>query len=277
MFCLSTRCLWLALCLPLVVLQPALAAHRKAALRSAKISFSPLTSISAPTSAPTPATKTERRVALSMAEDRPLACRTDGIWYSPLGSRTVETVEGCKSRCKSEGQAYFNSFPNGGCHCASSTAARSFNSGNPTAGSGSVDCSYYYTSTSPNLSCQLLHQITTSSACQEAAAEAGGTFAYNIHYSVWNQNYAGCSRVGGWFFFKGNFATADDFNEIPENRRSVCLVSAMPTPASTPPPSPALSCGAVWTQCGGDGWTGPTCCSGNHVCTRQNAYYSQCL
>merc|ERR1740138_728266 len=32
----------------------------------------------APAPAPTPAS----------------ACRTDGIWYSPLGSRTVETVEG---------------------------------------------------------------------------------------------------------------------------------------------------------------------------------------
>jgi hypothetical protein len=153
------------------------------------------------------------------------------------------------------------------------------NSGNPTAGSGSVDCyeAYYYTSTSPNLSCQLLHQITTSSACQEAAAEAGGTFQYNIHYSVWNQWYAGCNRVGDRFYFKGNFATADDFNEIPENRRSVCLVSAMPTPAPTPAPIPALSCGAVYTKCGGDGWTGPTCCSGNRVCTRQNEWYSQCL
>merc|ERR1740138_574236 len=91
----------------------------------------------------------------------------------------------------------------------------------------STPTSAYYTSTTPNLSCQLLHQITTSSACQEAAADLGGTFQYNIHYSVWNQWYAGCNRVGDRFYFKGNFATADDFNEIPENRRSVCLVSAM--------------------------------------------------
>lgn len=47
-----------------------------------------------------------------------------------------------------------------------------------------------------------------------------------------------------------------------------------PTPATTPP---TVSCSAVWTQCGGINWTGPTCCSGNRVCTRQNEWYSQCL
>ncbi|KAL2261423.1 hypothetical protein VTK26DRAFT_4190 [Humicola hyalothermophila] len=37
------------------------------------------------------------------------------------------------------------------------------------------------------------------------------------------------------------------------------------------------SCGAVWTQCGGNGWTGPTCCESGSTCVAQNEWYSQCL
>ncbi|KAJ3207383.1 hypothetical protein HDU83_001953 [Entophlyctis luteolus] len=36
------------------------------------------------------------------------------------------------------------------------------------------------------------------------------------------------------------------------------------------------SCSTKWGQCGGQGWTGPTCCVSS-VCTFGNAYYSQCL
>jgi acetylxylan esterase len=41
----------------------------------------------------------------------------------------------------------------------------------------------------------------------------------------------------------------------------------------TPPPS---GCAAMWGQCGGQGWTGPTCCSAG-TCKASNAWYSQCL
>ena len=30
-------------------------------------------------------------------------------------------------------------------------------------------------------------------------------------------------------------------------------------------------------QCGGQGWTGPTCCTSGSTCVAQNPYYSQCL
>ncbi|KAJ3346225.1 hypothetical protein HDU83_003292 [Entophlyctis luteolus] len=38
----------------------------------------------------------------------------------------------------------------------------------------------------------------------------------------------------------------------------------------------AGSCSALYGQCGGNGWTGPTCCSSGK-CTYSNEYYSQCL
>lgn len=36
------------------------------------------------------------------------------------------------------------------------------------------------------------------------------------------------------------------------------------------------SCSALYGQCGGTGWAGPTCCSSG-TCKYGNAYYSQCL
>lgn len=47
-----------------------------------------------------------------------------------------------------------------------------------------------------------------------------------------------------------------------------------PGSGSTPPPS--SGCSALWGQCGGQGWTGPTCCSAG-TCRASNQYYSQCL
>jgi cellulose 1,4-beta-cellobiosidase len=37
------------------------------------------------------------------------------------------------------------------------------------------------------------------------------------------------------------------------------------------------SCSAEYGQCGGIGWTGPTCCASGSTCTYNGAYYSQCL
>ena len=63
------------------------------------------------------------------------------------------------------------------------------------------------------------------------------------------------------------------------------------TGGSTPPPSGSSTssapptgstgtgsgtCSALYGQCGGIGWTGPTCCSSG-TCKESNSYYSQCL
>ncbi|KAH6617375.1 1, 4-beta cellobiohydrolase [Chaetomium tenue] len=40
--------------------------------------------------------------------------------------------------------------------------------------------------------------------------------------------------------------------------------------------NPGGSCAARWAQCGGQGFTGPTCCS-EGTCTVSNQWYSQCL
>eukprot|EP00833_Pecoramyces_ruminatium_P016239 jgi/Orpsp1_1/1190271/evm.model.d7180000077855.2 len=36
-------------------------------------------------------------------------------------------------------------------------------------------------------------------------------------------------------------------------------------------------CAAKWTQCGGVGYKGPTCCQSGSTCKELNKYYSQCV
>lgn len=38
----------------------------------------------------------------------------------------------------------------------------------------------------------------------------------------------------------------------------------------------STNCAAMWGQCGGSGFTGPTCCA-QGTCTYSNQWYSQCL
>ncbi|PPQ74713.1 hypothetical protein CVT24_003929 [Panaeolus cyanescens] len=53
--------------------------------------------------------------------------------------------------------------------------------------------------------------------------------------------------------------------------------STSPGPTTTVQPTTAPTCSAKWGQCGGQGWTGPTCCQSGSTCQAQNQWYSQCL
>lgn len=37
------------------------------------------------------------------------------------------------------------------------------------------------------------------------------------------------------------------------------------------------ACASTWGQCGGQGWTGATCCASGSTCVKSNDYYYQCL
>ncbi|KAK1752888.1 carbohydrate esterase [Echria macrotheca] len=56
------------------------------------------------------------------------------------------------------------------------------------------------------------------------------------------------------------------------------VTSATPTPTPTPGNGGGNggTCSPLWGQCGGQGWTGPTCCS-QGTCRASNQWYSQCL
>jgi len=50
-----------------------------------------------------------------------------------------------------------------------------------------------------------------------------------------------------------------------------------PTPSPTPHPTPSAGCSPLFDQCGGEGWTGPTCCVAGTYCHVYNQWYSQCI
>lgn len=50
-----------------------------------------------------------------------------------------------------------------------------------------------------------------------------------------------------------------------------------PTNPSTPTTPSTGNCAAKWGQCGGQGWTGATCCQSGSTCQAANQWYSQCL
>ncbi|KAF7353357.1 Glucanase [Mycena sanguinolenta] len=54
--------------------------------------------------------------------------------------------------------------------------------------------------------------------------------------------------------------------------------STGPSSTTTPPTGPPTSsCASHYSQCGGIGWTGATCCVSGTTCQVLNPYYSQCL
>ncbi|KAH8682531.1 carbohydrate esterase family 5 protein [Xylariales sp. PMI_506] len=60
------------------------------------------------------------------------------------------------------------------------------------------------------------------------------------------------------------------------SKLSATTTTGTTTSSSSSPTSTSGSCSALYGQCGGIGWTGPTCCSSG-TCKVGNAYYSQCL
>lgn len=49
------------------------------------------------------------------------------------------------------------------------------------------------------------------------------------------------------------------------------------SPGSTPTNGGGGNCASRWGQCGGNGWTGATCCASGSSCSYINDWYSQCL
>ena len=57
------------------------------------------------------------------------------------------------------------------------------------------------------------------------------------------------------------------------------LLAAVALVSAAPAKSGSDECSALYSQCGGKGWTGSTCCVEGSKCVAQsgNEYYSQCL
>ena len=48
-----------------------------------------------------------------------------------------------------------------------------------------------------------------------------------------------------------------------------------PTMAPTPAPTQLATCSALWGQCGGSGWEGPSCCAGGSICVESDMWLEE--
>ena len=77
---------------------------------------------------------------------------------------------------------------------------------------------------------------------------------------------SGAPQAGSWFDAYAQMLATNAHSAIPGGGSSSGGGSN---------PSPGTNCAAKWDQCGGEGWTGATCCA-EGSCTWGNQWYSQC-
>ncbi|OAQ66252.1 exoglucanase 2 precursor [Pochonia chlamydosporia 170] len=59
--------------------------------------------------------------------------------------------------------------------------------------------------------------------------------------------------------------------------RTFITLAAFASLVACAPAETRQNCATTWGQCGGQDWSGPTCCPSGSTCVAQNSYYSQCL
>lgn len=129
-------------------------------------------------------------------------------------------------------------------------------------------------SSNPNFNQQATDYATVVSACKQVAACVGittwgftdkHTWIRNSYPLIWDINLqkkaAYNAILNAWGSSSGGGGGGGG---------GVTTTARPPTPTGG-------ACAAQWGQCGGQGWTGPTCCVAPYTCKAQNAYYSQCV
>lgn len=89
---------------------------------------------------------------------------------------------------------------------------------------------------------------------------------------------SGAPQAGAWFDAYAQMLTTNAHPDIRAGGGSSpppTSTSTSPAPTATSPPANG-NCASMWGQCGGQGWSGPTCCS-QGTCKASNQWYSQCL
>ncbi|KAK3994418.1 family 6 putative glycoside hydrolase [Cladorrhinum sp. PSN332] len=88
---------------------------------------------------------------------------------------------------------------------------------------------------------------------------------------------AGAPAAGAWFDEYAQMLVRNAHGDIRGGSPSPSSTSssaAVPS-ATTPPGGGNGNCAPMWGQCGGQGWSGPTCCQ-QGTCQAGNQWYSQC-
>lgn len=99
----------------------------------------------------------------------------------------------------------------------------------------------------------------------------------NIKWGELNSTFTGSDTVisGG----SGETSSTSSAVESTKISSSATSSVSLPSTSTAPIASTSSTCGfsALFGQCGGQEWTGPTCCQSGSTCKVANQWYSQCL
>ncbi|KAL7920752.1 glycoside hydrolase family 11 protein [Trichoderma austrokoningii] len=108
-----------------------------------------------------------------------------------------------------------------------------------------------------------------------SSARSSGTVTIQNHFDAWAKAGLNLGTMNFQVIAVESWSGSGSASQQVSNGGSG---SGTPTSSSgsTGPTGPSGSCSALYGQCGGIGWNGPTCCSSGS-CKESNSYYSQCL
>jgi len=95
--------------------------------------------------------------------------------------------------------------------------------------------------------------------------------------AVWPSGDTGAVGVGGSSISVASATPTPVPTSVSAKPTTVKSTSVVTQPAPSQTGSPGGATSALYGQCGGIGWTGPTLCASGSTCQVTNAYYSQCL
>jgi endo-1,4-beta-xylanase len=104
---------------------------------------------------------------------------------------------------------------------------------------------------------------------------SGGTVDVGAHFRAWAA--AGLNLGTNHYYqilaCEGYFSTGSCNITVSEGGSSPNPTTAVPEPTTTSStPVPTGNCAAKWAQCGGQGWTGATCCASGSTCQASNQW-----